>query len=193
MDFLSRVLENKKIGATIRRIADLEEVLSYDNIHAIFLLDGDINMLPMMLKKTTAAKKELLVHMDLLEGIGKDKAGIHLLARMGVSGVVTTKSNLVKYAKEEGLWVIQRLFIVDSESLKTGIKVAGNVKPNAIEILPATVPKYVIDDMKQSLGIPVLGGGLLKSEDDVKEALGKGIDAVSTSLRKLWKMNNLEL
>lgn len=66
--------------------------------------------------------------MDLMEGIGKDRAGIRLLSRMGVPGIVTTKSNLVKYAREEGICAIQRLFIVDSESLKTAIRVAGSVR-----------------------------------------------------------------
>lgn len=113
--------------------------------------------------------------MDLMEGIGKDRAGIRLLSRMGVPGIVTTKSNLVKYAREEGICAIQRLFIVDSESLKTAIRVAGSVRPTAVEILPATVPRFVIDEMKRALGLPVLGGGLLKTEEDVRKALASGI------------------
>lgn len=66
---------------------------------------------------------------------------------------------------------------------------ASAVKPNAVEILPATVPHFVIQDMKDALGIPVLGGGLLRTEEDVRLALSNGIDAVSTSLRHLWDMN----
>lgn len=186
MGFLEKIMVGKKIGGAIRRTEDLEEAVRHPNISTIFLLGGDINVLPAMVKKVRNVNKVLLVHIDLLEGVGKDRAGIHLLKRMGVPGVVTTKSKLVRFAIDEQLWVVQRLFIVDSESVKTATRIAGNVKPSAVEILPATVPRYVVSEMKKALGIPVLGGGLLKTEADVKEALDKKIDAISTSLRHLW-------
>lgn len=185
---MDKLMSGRKIGAAIRRTEDLEEAVRHPNIDTIFLLGGDINLLPAMVKRVKAANKMLLVHMDLLEGIGKDRAGIHLLKRMGLPGIVTTKSNLVKFAVDENILAVQRLFIVDSESLKTAIRVAGNIKPFAVEILPATIPRYVIEELKKTLGLPVLAGGLLKTEADVKEALGKGIDAISTSLRHLWNI-----
>lgn len=188
MDFLNTVMLNKKIGATVRRVEDLNEAIHHPNIGTIFLLGADINVLPSIIKKIHADNKVLLVHLDMLEGVGKDKAGIHLLARMGLRGLVTTKSNLVKFAGSEGMVVIQRLFVLDSESVKTGIKMASTVKPDAVEILPATVPQFVIQEMKDALGLPVLGGGLLRTEEDVRQAVEKGIDAVSTSLRHLWNM-----
>ncbi|MBM7855990.1 glycerol uptake operon antiterminator [Desulfohalotomaculum tongense] len=188
MEFLEKLMQRKKIGAAIRRVTDLEEALQHPSISTVFLLGGDINFLPAMVKRARAANKNFLVHVDLVEGVGKDRAGIHLLARFGISGIVTTKSSLVKYAKDEGLWTVQRLFIVDSEAIKTGIKVVESIRPSAIEILPATVPQYVIEDIKRRVALPVLGGGLLKTEADVAEAFAKGIDAISTSRRALWNI-----
>lgn len=188
MSFLKTMMFDKKIGATIRRVEDLSEAINHPNISTIFLLGSEINLIPSIVKKIHAENKSLLVHLDMLEGAGKDKAGIHLLARMGLRGLVTTKPNLVKFAKEEGMVVIQRMFILDSESVKTGIKMASSVKPDAVEILPATVPRFVIQEIKDALRIPVLGGGLLRTEEDVRLALSKGIDAVSTSLRHLWEI-----
>ncbi len=189
MNFLKTVMLEKKVGATIRRVEDLNEAINHPNIGAIFLLGADINLLPSIVKRVHNDKKFLLVHLDMLDGIGKDRAGIHLLARMGLRGLVTTKPTLVKFAKEEGMVVVQRLFVLDSESVKTGIKMASDVKPHAVEILPATVPSFVIDDIKEAMDIPVLGGGLLKTEEDERIALSKGIDAVSTSLRHLWDVD----
>ena len=189
MDFLKDVMLEKKIGATIRRVEDLKEAIQHPNIGTIFLLGADINRLPAIIKRVHADNKILLVHLDMLEGVGKDKAGMHLLARMGLRGIVTTKPNLVKFGIAEGMVVIQRLFALDSESVKTGIRMASAVKPNAVEILPAIVPHFVIQDMKKALGVPVLAGGLLRTEEDVRLALSKGIDAVSTSLRHLWNIN----
>ena len=189
MDFMASIMGGTKIGAAIRRVEDLEEAVRHPGIKTIFLLGGDINYLPGLVKKITGAGKVILVHVDLMDGIGKDRAGIRLIARMGVSGIVTTKSSLVKHARNESICAIQRLFIMDSESIKTAIRVAGSVMPAAVEILPATVPKYVIDEMKKALGLPVLGGGLLRTQSDVREALAKGMDAVSSSLRELWNIS----
>lgn len=130
---LEQITAGKKIGAAIRRPEDLEEALRHPNVGSIFLLSGDIIMLPAVMKRVRAAGKVLLVHVDLLEGVGKDRAGIGLLKRMGVSCLVTTKSGLVKAALDEGITVVQRLFIVDSEALKNGIRVAGSIRPDAVK------------------------------------------------------------
>ncbi|GAB6179678.1 glycerol-3-phosphate responsive antiterminator [Desulfotomaculum defluvii] len=188
MGFQQKILFDRKIGAALTRIEDLEEAVKHPKIKTIFLLGGEINILPNISSKINKAGKGLLVHIDLIEGVGKDWAGIRLLKRMGVTGIVTTKSNLVKSAHEEGISVIQRIFLVDSTSLKTGIRIAKNVQPSAVEVLPATVPAYVIEELKKSLGLPILGGGLLKTEEDVKEVFAKGIDFISTSRRALWEL-----
>ncbi|ABO51351.1 glycerol-3-phosphate responsive antiterminator [Desulforamulus reducens MI-1] len=188
MGFQEKVLFYNRIGAAIRRLEDLEEAIKHPKVKTIFLLGGDINVLPAVSNKINKEGKNLLVHIDLIEGIGKDWAGVRLLKRMGAAGIVTTKSNLVKSAHEEGISVIQRIFLVDSTSLKTGIRIAKNVQPSAVEILPATVPAYVVNEIKQALGIPILGGGLLKTAEDVKEAFAMGIDFISTSRRALWNL-----
>ncbi|WP_003544124.1 glycerol-3-phosphate responsive antiterminator [Desulfotomaculum nigrificans] len=123
--------------------------------------------LPNLIKRAKEANKLLLVHLDLFEGIGKDQAGLHSLTRMGLNGIVSTKAHIIKLAREEGLLTVQRIFVVDSESLKTAIKVAGKVQPHAIEVLPSTVPAYVIKEWQQSLRIPILASGLVKTEEDV--------------------------
>ncbi|AEG16838.1 glycerol-3-phosphate responsive antiterminator, GlpP [Desulfofundulus kuznetsovii DSM 6115] len=189
MEKSCKLFGNKRVVAAIRRMDDLPEALYHPNIETIIILGGDINYLSGMIKKARAAGKTFLVHLDLLEGIGKDRAGVHLLARMNLDGIITTKSNLVKCALDEGMLAVQRFFMVDSESLKTAIKVAQNVTPHAVEILPATVPAYVVEELKNALGVPVMAGGLLKTEEDVREALSKGIMAISTSLRKLWNIS----
>jgi len=67
--------------------------MHHPNIGTIFLLGTNINVLPSIVKKVHAINKVLMVHLDMLEGVGKDRAGIHLLARMGLRGLVTTKPN----------------------------------------------------------------------------------------------------
>ena len=46
MDFLKTVMLEKKIGATIRRVEDLNEAILHPHIGTIFLLGTDINIYP---------------------------------------------------------------------------------------------------------------------------------------------------
>lgn len=169
-----------------RNYSDLTLALSKAAAPGVILLFGDINALPGLLAEAKGHGKTLLVHLDLLEGVGRDKAGVKHLARMGVSALITTKSQLVKVARDEGLLVVQRLFLMDSESLKTGIKLVKNLKPDAIEVLPASVPRWVFEELSRETGLPVFAGGLVGTWDDVDNALAHGASAVSTSSRDLW-------
>lgn len=133
-------------------------------------------------------EKYLLAHVDLIEGVGKDEAGMRYLKRLGLEGVVSVKWQLLRYAKENKLLTVQRLFLVDSEAIRTGLKVIKKLTPDAIEILPATVPKFAIDEFHKVTDLCILGGGLLRTEADVHTALSNGLTAVTASRRNLWKL-----
>jgi glycerol uptake operon antiterminator len=93
-----------------------------------------------------------------------------------------------KLAKQEGMRVIQRMFLVDSESLRTGIHLLKGFKPDAIEALPASTPARVIGELKAAVGLPVMAGGLVGGAADVQQAIANGACAVSTSRRDLWNL-----
>jgi glycerol uptake operon antiterminator len=172
----------------VRTYEDYKHVLFHIPGPSVILLFGDINTLPGLLAEAQKHGKRLLVHLDLLEGIGKDRAGIKMLARLGVNSMITTKSHLAKNAREEGMLVIQRLFLMDSEALKHGIHLLKGFTPDVVEVLPATVPASVVRQLAKATGVPILGGGLVFTEEEVRQALASGIGAVSTSQKSLWKM-----
>lgn len=167
---------------------DFKYAISQTNSASIILLFGDIIMLPDLLAQAQACRKRVLVHLDLLEGIGKDEAGIRFLARMGVTGLITTKSHLCKIGRDEGMLVIQRLFLLDSDALKTGIHLLRKFQPDALEVLPASVPASVVCQLAEKTGLPILAGGLLNTPGDVQQALQNGIYAVSASKKELWNI-----
>lgn len=188
--YILRMLSgDKTVIPAVRTKDDFRYALQNTSSPSIILLFGDINLLPELLAQSEEYKKLLLIHLDLLEGVGKDRAGIKMLARMGVKGIITTKSHLAKHARAEGMLVIQRMFVMDSEALRTGVHVLQQFKPDAIEVLPASVPAEVVSDLVKATNLPVLGGGLLTTEADVRAALKNGLCAVSTSRRELW--NNI--
>lgn len=170
-----------------RNVDDFKFALANTKAASIILLFGDIIILPSIIKEAKKYNKRVLVHLDLLGGIGKDRSGIQYLARLGVNGAITTKPQLVKFAREEGMIVIQRLFVMDSEALKSGIHLLKTSKPDAVEVLPASIPKSIIEELVKETGLPILAGGLMHTLGDVEAALKNGIQAVSTSKKELWE------
>lgn len=184
------VLTKSRIVPAVKHLEDLPEVLNYPWVSVAILLGGDINTLEETLKiRRKFPDKCLLVHIDLIDGIGKDASGIRYLKRLGLEGVVSVKWQLLRYAKENKMLTVQRLFLVDSEAIRTSLKVIKQTSPDAIEIMPATVPKFAIDELHKATSVSIIGGGLLRTEDDVRKALGNGLTSVTSSRRNLWNLH----
>jgi glycerol uptake operon antiterminator len=181
-----KLLTNDPVIPAPRSIEDFEFALTHTTSPSVILLFGDINTLPGLLAQGKQHQKRLLVHLDLLDGIGKDRAGIRFLVQQGVTAVITTKSHLGKLARDEGLIVVQRLFLMDSEALRSGIRTLRQFKPDILEVLPASVPASAVQRLAKETGLLILGGGLISTVEDVENALQNGISAVSTSNRELW-------
>ena len=179
-------LTNGPIIPAARSMEVFRAALTHTIVPSVVLLFGDINSLPVLINLAKENKKHIIVHFDLLDGIGKDKAGIKFLARMGIMDVITTKTHLCKFARDEGMNVIQRLFLMDSDSLRTGLSLVRNFKPDAIEILPGAVSGSVVKELIRETGLPILAGGLIRTQEEVDQAIESGISAVTTSCQHLW-------
>lgn len=179
-----------RIVPAVKHIDDLAEVLKISGLSLIFLLGGDINTLEQALKLGNRyPQKTILAHIDLMDGIGKDGAGVRYLRRMGLAGILSVKWQLLQFAKENQMLTVQRLFMIDSDALRSGIKVFKKVCPDAIEILPASAPKYAVDEIRKVTDSAILGGGLLRTEKDVRTALNNGLTAVTASRRSIWNLD----
>ncbi|WP_378950351.1 glycerol-3-phosphate responsive antiterminator [Pelosinus sp. sgz500959] len=181
-----KILTNGPIIPAARSMEVFKAALTHTIVPSVVLLFGDINSLPTLIAQAKEHKKRIILHLDLFDGIGKDKAGIRFLARMGISAIITTKSHLCRFARDEGMIVIQRLFLMDSDSLRTGLSLVRNFKPDAIEILPGTVPTNVVQELIRETGLPILAGGLIRTREDVDHAIERGISAISSSRQELW-------
>ena len=175
---------NEKIIAAVRTQSEFNMALGSE-CNVIFLLSSSILTLGEMLKKCHELNKKLFVHIDLTEGIGKDKAGIKLLKKMNIDGIISTRTNLIKFAKEEGIYTVQRFFVVDSKSLSTTVEAALQSKCDVIEIMPGILPK-VIKYLTNELDIPVLAGGLIETEEEIISAVSNGALTVSTGKSEFW-------
>lgn len=66
----------------------------------IFLLNADLLSLGKEFRAAHACGKRVFVHMDLARGVGKDKEGVQVLKSIGADGMISTRTSLLKQAKE---------------------------------------------------------------------------------------------
>lgn len=185
MKFLTALQKNPIIAA-FRDVENLRvENLNYTTV--IFILGGTIFDLPAIVQQARERDQMVFVDIDLIKGIGKDASGVRYLAKESrVNGVITTRSNLVKSIQKERMISIQRLFVLDSDSLAGGLGTIEKSAPEAVEILPGLILPKVIDRIREVTSIPVIAGGLIKKEDEAREILASGAVGISTTSSNLF-------
>ena len=155
-------------------------------VDMIFYLSADLLTVKDRVAQAHEAGKYILVHMDLAEGIGKDRTGIRYLAQCGVDGIISTKAQLIRHAKEQGLFTVQRFFALDSMGTESIEEMVRNTNPHMMEIMPGVIEKEIIRFSKGHT--PVIAGGLIETKAEVTGALRCGAIAVSTGRQELWSV-----
>ena len=174
----------KTIIAAVRNDNELELALKAD-VWVIFDLSPNLLTLAKKAEMVHSAGKKIFIHIDLAEGIGKDKCGIDFVRRCKVDGIISTRSNIIKMAREAGLTTVQRFFIVDSKSVDTTVETVKSSRPDMIEIMPGIVTK-VVASLKATLDMPVICGGLIDDAKEIDTVLSAGATAISTGKTELW-------
>ena len=175
-------LERNPVIAAIQ--PDSLETALNSPVQIIFHLGADLMSIPDVIKQVHAAGKYIFIHLDLAEGIGKDRAGVRYLAQCGADGIISTKAQLIRYAKEQGLITVQRFFTLDSKGIDSIDDMVKNTNPHLMEIMPGVISKTICRFSTGS--IPVIAGGLIQTKAEVTGALGCGAAAVSTGKSELW-------
>lgn len=150
----------------------------------IFYMSADLLTIGERVTQAHRAEKYVMVHLDMASGIGRDRTGIRFLKSCGVDGVISTKAQLIRYARELGLFTVQRFFAVDSAGVEGLGEMFRTTGPDLMEIMPGVVTKVIARYAKS--GVPVIAGGLIQTKAEVTEALGAGATAVSTGQPELW-------
>lgn len=177
------MLLDKSVIAAIKGDEQLRKACD-SSVAWVFDLSPSINSVSQRVEFCKSYGKQLFVHMDLIEGVGKDKAGLEFIKNCGTNGIISTRASIIKFAKEIGLKTVQRVFIVDTQSIKSATAIL-KTNPDMLEIMPGIVPR-AIKAFKNVLSVPIIAGGLIETTDDIENAFDAGAFAVSTSLEKLW-------
>lgn len=161
-------------------------IASKSKVDIIFMLSPNISDIKKQTELVHSRGKKIFIHLDLAEGIGKDEYGIRFAKEQGVDGIISTRTNIIKMAKKEGLFTVQRFFLVDSQSVATTIESAKTSKADMVEIMPGTISK-IINRLKEELKTPIVAGGLIETKEEINEAISCGATAISTGKQEFWE------
>ncbi len=189
LDIREELYENPIIMA-IKDGKDLRESLKeeYSDNKLVFVLYGNIESLPTIVKKLKSKNKIVFVHEGLIEGLSSSRYSPSFIKKYTeADGIITTRAQNAYEARKIGLKSVLRFFLLDSlsyESVKDTIK---NTSADLLEILPGIMPK-IIEEITGWSQVPLIGGGLIRDKEDAMAALKAGAIGVSSSNTKIWKM-----
>ena len=155
-------------------------------VEVVFLLRTDIFNSRNYIEILKSKGKLVLVHSDFIEGLANDRKAVEYIQRnLKPDGIIATKNNVIKYAKELGLFTIQRFFMIDSAAFKSAAKTIYQNQPDAVEIMPGLIPP-IIESLAKETNKPIIAGGLIQRKEDIISALTAGAVGVSTGKPALW-------
>lgn len=173
--------------AAVKDDAGLAKALDSD-CQVIFLLYGTILNVENLVQQVHSRNKICFVHLDLVEGLSNRDIAVDGIVKLcHPDGIISTRAPLIRRAQQLGLMAIQRMFLLDSMSLQNIISQIDSIRPDFIEVLPGIIPS-VIREITERTTTPLIAGGLIRSKQDVIQALQAGVIAVSTSCQAVWKM-----
>lgn len=183
-------LEKHKMVAAIKEPKYIERAIeNKNNLSAVLLMTGTILTVKRYVDFIQSEGLPVILHVEKIGGLEMDGDGIDFVKKnVQPMAIVTTRNGIIKKAKSSGLFVIQRIFLIDTEVYHNLVRDADQIRSDIIEIMPCRAPDFLNKFTKVSR-VPVITGGLLTLPEHAKEALNNGAVAVTTSNSKLWEID----
>jgi glycerol uptake operon antiterminator len=182
---LLRRLTEFPCGAAVKLDDDLDAAL-HCRPGVLFVLRGNGLELASVVHRIHAAGRFAAVHLDLVDGLSTDTAGVRWLVRCGVDAIISSHGQVVSSARAEGVVAIQRVLCSTRAALDLGLAAVSRAQPDIVELLPGVILPEVADLVLPRLTVPLLAGGFIRDAGDVRSVLAAGALAVTTSERALW-------
>jgi glycerol uptake operon antiterminator len=180
-----RRLRKFPYGAAVKTEQQLQ-IAMQSRPGVIFILRGDgLEMAP-VLRRVHQAGKLAAVHLDLVDGLASDVAGVRWLVRSGADAIISSHGQAVRAIRAEGVTAIQRVLCLSELAVDHGLAAVARAQPDIVELLPGVILPQVADLVLPRLTVPLLAGGFIRNADDVSAVLAAGALAVTTSEESLW-------
>ncbi|MDQ0155057.1 glycerol-3-phosphate responsive antiterminator [Robertmurraya andreesenii] len=177
---------NQRILPASGSMKEFELFLKSPFEYGVFL-EMHIAQLKNISQMAKAHNKKMIYHIDMIHGIKNDDfATEYICQEYKPYGIISTKSNVILKAKQKKVIAVQRVFMLDSHALEKSYRLIEKTQPDYIEVLPGAMP-WMIKEVKERLNTPILAGGLIRTRQDVENALKAGATAITTSKTELWE------
>ena len=164
---------------------DFEKFLQSDFKTGV-ILDIHLGQIKHITRMAKMADKQLIYHVDLINGLRNDEYGTQYLCQeFKPYGVISTKSAVIQEAKKHNTIAVQRIFMIDSHALERSYKTIKKSQPDYIEVLPGALPN-MIREVAGIIQLPIIAGGLIRTVEEAEEALNAGSVSITSSKRELW-------
>lgn len=182
-----RIIEKNPIILGITDTSEFIKVKSNPS-KVVCTLFGNVANIVQIIKQLKAMEKIVFVNIDMVSGFASKNSVIDfLIDNTNIDGIISTKPQLLRYAKQKNLFTIHRFFILDSSSwriIQSQIKISNadiiNIAPGWTKVIKWTVEKY-----KK----PVLASGLVCDKPTVIESLKAGAIAICSTNHDVWNLS----
>lgn len=167
---------------------DTLEQATESHADAILFMKARIQDFESELYRSACRSKPMFIHIDLVRGLSGEREAVEFLKHTAnPDAVVSTKGASLRAAQRLGIQTIQRIFLIDSQSLQRTIGSIVENGPDAIEIMPGVAPS-IVPLLRQEVELPLILGGLIQTERAIAEGVAAGADGVSMSSAGLWNI-----
>ncbi|WP_077213624.1 glycerol-3-phosphate responsive antiterminator [Bacillus dakarensis] len=178
---------NQKILPASSSMKEFEKFLNSPYEIGVFL-EMHIAQLKNISQMAKQYGKKMIYHVDMIHGIKNDDyATEYICQEFKPYGLISTKSSVILKAKQKGVVAVQRIFLIDTHALEKSYRLMEKTQPDYIEVLPGAMP-WMIQEVKERLQTPIFAGGLIRTADEVHNALNAGATAITTSKTDLWDL-----
>ena len=182
-------LEKYKLIASVKDPKSIDKAIQYkEHISAVMLLTGNILSIKDYVQLFHNNGLPVILDVEKIGGLKTDFYGIDFISKVVKPfGIVTNKSGDIKKAKANQLYVMQRIFLIDTEVLDNLKETITEIKADIIEIMPSRLPD-ITREIASISPVPIVTGGFLNDPVHIQQSLENGAKGVVTSNRKIWKL-----
>lgn len=189
----SRLLLDSLARCRCRTIPAIENrvqfahVFDMPQIGAVVLRHCNLFEFAPLLERAHRQRLAVYVNIDHIEGIHADPAGLSYLAhQLHCAGIISSNPRTLLLAKQTGMETIQRIFAADSTGLYTALETVDTMAVDLLDISPALVIPHLLPFLDEPLPLPVIGSGLIHTQQQVQEAIRAGAAGVIVTRSDLW-------
>lgn len=166
----------KTIIPSVTTVDDLHYFIEHTQCEWVCLKMGDINNLASIVSTLHENNRKALLHLDSVKGIAKDKEGINYLKYIGVDAVISMKLQHLKLLREAGIFSVLGSFIIDSSAITQTVSNIKAGKPDAVLIMPMSVPEFVYSEIRKYSSC-IITGGLGQEHSLIEQTFANGASA----------------